>query len=240
VKARALAAALTLAAIPLTTTALAFADEPFGPPAPEASVQPAAPPAPASTGTPLQMKPTKEAQPLVLAHDAPISWSTKAMLMLGVAGVGFLVWKRKKDQPTAAAKRTLAIAARASVGVRSELLLVDVDGQTLLLGVTPSSITRLSILGETPVAISELDSDKGMLDRDFEPGFTLPAGGAVAPLARILERTAEKSSVKIARREEKTETEATSTPAPAPRRSRARKDQPLEGQVRGLAIRSQG
>lgn len=88
----------------------------------------------------------RQQKPLVLADEstnASIGWKLGAVLLIG----GLCAWAAK----TRPARRpggdvpSLRILGRTSIGVRSELVVVEVDGQRLLLGVTPSTIQNLYI-----------------------------------------------------------------------------------------------
>lgn len=127
--------------------------------------------------------PREAERPLVLRKtaDKPLELTSSSAtdglgLKLGVCGliVAGAVWllRRRGLLQTPAQTHPMSILGRTAIGVRSELLLVDVDGQKLLLGVTPSSISRLAVLpvhGDTPsLAEGELDP---VASPDGEPGF---------------------------------------------------------------------
>jgi len=97
----------------------------------------------AETGTPLALRPNK---PLELAHEPPPSsmgWKLVALAAI-LGGVAFYARKKMWVKPTEDGQ--LTIVRRATVGFRSELLVVNVEGQRLLLGVTPNSIQSLAVL----------------------------------------------------------------------------------------------
>jgi flagellar biogenesis protein FliO len=145
--------ALTFA-VSVLTAPLAIADEP-------------APPAPA--GTPLVVRPS---HPMELQPEPSSSrLGFKIAAGLVVLGGGLWAWKRRRGAP-AARPRSLTIAARRSIGVRSELLIVEIDGHSLLLGVTPGSIQRLAVLPDAASAAAAEDLDGA--DLDAEPGFAVP------------------------------------------------------------------
>ncbi len=141
---RVAATGLALCAMSLTVPAWADSD-PQGAPA-----QGATPPA-APTGTPLALRPGK---PIELAQEpqhAGVGWKIVAALV--VAG-GAILYARKRGRPGKAGSAELTIVRRAAVGMRSELLVVNVEGQRLLIGVTPHSIQSLAILdAEEPKAL---------------------------------------------------------------------------------------
>lgn len=143
--------ALTLAVVTLAP-ATAFADG-----APPASSSAAAPPAapPAPTGTPLSVR-----TPVAAAPAAPTSshLGFKLAAMCAIAAGGYFLWKRRRALVPSPETARLDVVRRVSIGVRSELLVVDVEGRRLLLGVTPAGISRLSTLGRTdalPRAVAE-------------------------------------------------------------------------------------
>lgn len=143
-----LATGLTLAANALTLAPAFADDEPIGPPAP---------PEP----TPLEVRPTK---PLEMAPPGTGTgiWTKLGLSALIIGGAAALYWK-KRPRAFGATAPAIRIAARASIGVRSEILLVDVDGHRLVLGVTPSSVRTLSVLP----ADSKLASEEEALTARF-------------------------------------------------------------------------
>jgi flagellar biogenesis protein FliO len=97
----------------------------------------------ASVQTPLSVRP---ARPLSL--DAPSGGTSlvwKLMALAVVAGAGFVAWQRRARRP-APRDLELRIVRRASLGAKSELVVVLVEGQRLLLGVTANAIQSLLIL----------------------------------------------------------------------------------------------
>jgi flagellar biogenesis protein FliO len=127
------AIALALAAMVLTSLAVAQSDPPR-----DTSTA-----ATDGTTTPLGLRPSK---PIELAQEpahAGLGWKIVAVMAL-LGGAAFYLRKR------VGAKRVedgqLTIVRRAAVGIRSEILIVDVEGQRLLLGVTPHSIQSLAVL----------------------------------------------------------------------------------------------
>ena len=72
-----------------------------------------------------------------------VGWKFAAALAI-IGGAAFYL--RKRVRPEAAGDTQLTIVRRASIGLRSELLVVNVEGQRLLIGVTPHSIQSLAIL----------------------------------------------------------------------------------------------
>ena len=143
------AAAIALAAAVMTLTPTSSADS-AAPAAPvAAAADSAAIPAtsaatPATSGsTPLALRPNK---PLELAPEpqhASTAWKLGALLsLLGASAF----WLQKRRRPAGLQDPRLGIVRRVSVGFRSELVVVDVEGQRLLLGVTPHTIQSLAVL----------------------------------------------------------------------------------------------
>jgi flagellar protein FliO/FliZ len=115
--------------------------------------------APEPPATPLVTRPSR---PLTLAsanESTPLGY--KVVAGAGVA-LAAALWLRNKKRSTrgATSKSRIDVLTRTSVGVRNELLVVDVEGTRLLLGMTPGSIQTLSVLEipeepETPEALEE-------------------------------------------------------------------------------------
>ncbi len=188
----ALVIALACAVTALTPArALAQSDAP----APAASEQVAAPPvepvaAPsteASEKRPLQLRPSKSSD--AAAESGGTSVWTKLLLALVVIAAAVVVFRRRpfaglagdSERPTP----SLRVLARTSVGMRTELLIVEADGQRLLLGVTPTAVQTLSVLGDAPSELAAgLSSGAAALDDDE---FDRPRI-AVRPFERALGR----------------------------------------------------
>ena len=127
---------------------------PVGPPVPTpapvaAAPTPAAPsPVAPPTATPLPVRPSR---PLALAPErAPagsdLGW--KFLVVFAGAAAALAYWRKRNPPLTLDLGPELRIVRRASIGVRSELLVVDVAGQRHLLGVTPSAVQHLAILDD--------------------------------------------------------------------------------------------
>jgi flagellar biogenesis protein FliO len=101
--------------------------------------------APAETATPLATRPSK---PLNLASDSTNTpWTYKVGAGIAVAAAAAL-WMRNKRRQQKVKKKParIDILARQSVAVRSELLVVEVEGTRLFLGLTPNAIQTLMVL----------------------------------------------------------------------------------------------
>ena len=128
--------AMAFGVIGLTSPAFALEDTP-------GDTTAASAPGPAEGKTPLALRP---ARPLELAQEPAHTGAGWKIVALGVVLGGAALYLRKRGAPKRVADGRLTIVRRASVGIRSELLVVDVEGQRLLLGVTPHSIQSLAIL----------------------------------------------------------------------------------------------
>ncbi|MBX3196770.1 MAG: flagellar biosynthetic protein FliO [Labilithrix sp.] len=111
--------------------------------APTAEAPPsAAPEAPAAT--PLATRPSK---PLTLASPSEgTPFVYKLFAGVGVAAAAGLWLKKKRKGQAALPASRIDVLGRTSVGVRSELLVVEVEGTRLLVGMTPSAIQTLAVL----------------------------------------------------------------------------------------------
>ena len=107
------------------------------------------------------------AEPLQLRHDAPASNEPASPISAGYKLAGFAVvaagvayWMKKKRREGLGAKAAtpapvLRVISRASVGARSDLLVVEIGERRVLLGATPSSINHLVDLDAEDVEMRE-------------------------------------------------------------------------------------
>ncbi len=141
----------------------------------------AADPAPAASA-PAQRTdsnlPVRPSRPIELTPEGSgVPWSFKVLLIAAIlGGGGWYYLKQVRPKQLAAGRArptTLRIAARTAIGVRSELIVVDVEGQSLLIGVTPQTITRLAVLPQTEgQALAEAGQGHGTEDDpEMEVGF---------------------------------------------------------------------
>jgi hypothetical protein len=109
------------------------------------------------TATPLPVRPSR---PLVMAAERGYEGGGWKVL-LGFAGLGlaFMLWKRRVPVSTLATGCEIQVVTRASLGGRSELLVVDVGGQRMLLGVTSGSVQYLAAIDGAEAALPG-DPDK--------------------------------------------------------------------------------
>jgi flagellar biogenesis protein FliO len=137
---RRLAIALALAATTLTATAAA--DAPDAPVLVQGSTAPATA-ASSSGSTPLSLRPSKAIELAPEPAHGALAW--KVAFVLALVG-GAALYLRRRATPIEARMPELTIVRRAAVGLRSELVVVNVEGQRLLIGVTPHTIQSLAIL----------------------------------------------------------------------------------------------
>ena len=154
-----------------TTRALVAAPE-----APAAPVE-AAPETAATAESPAQEPPrtplpVRPSRPLSLArvnHGPVDSWK----FLAGFAGLAAALWYWKRRVPSASASPApeLQVVRRATLGNRGEVVVIDVAGQRMLLGVTPTSVQMLTMLDEpaAPRATETVADDAGM---SFEARLT--------------------------------------------------------------------
>ena len=210
---RATVIALTSAAISATALAGTAFAQGAAKPAPQAA--PAAPPAqaavaavPAQAAAPVQQAP---AQPAVAAEPAqapatplnvrpsiasPLSLAPSheglglgyKVLAFAVVAGGLVLYARKRrgGRGLDAPKSRIDILARSGLGVRSELVVVEVDGTRLLVGMTPSTVQTLAVLDATAVENTEVaeeeaprandigDRVRSLLGNDDGPGMRMP------------------------------------------------------------------
>jgi flagellar biogenesis protein FliO len=245
--ARTFVTALTLFATSLTAT-VCSADESPTPTttatataiAPAAPIASAAPIATAPAATPLQLR---EPHPLALAQDPIDKYAAwKLVAALAVMAAGAYAFKKHNDKRRPAETiRSLQVLKKLSIGVRTELIVVDVDGQRLLLGVTPSSIQTLASLPDPePVEQEEIEQpEQTQTGPRFAPTYRPGEIGERSQqlgerLAALVQRSRVAESEKPAelrpdlRVTARPQRRATTKPSIAPT-----SDAP-EGQVRGL------
>jgi flagellar biogenesis protein FliO len=202
--------------------------------------------------TPLGVRPSK---PLTLAPESTssgIGWK----LAFAAAAVGLGVWgmRKRNAQKRNAPKHAIDIVSRKALGVRSELLVVTIDDQTFLLGVTPTSIGMLTTLTD-PAGSEEAESRTEARDEE-EPAPRAAASGALQSIATLFANRAALLPAKAEAPSEppkskpRTRRAATSTPTSAtPTTSTSRRTlsegpeklaESSEGQLRGLLKKRSG
>lgn len=130
----------------------------------------AAPPtSPAAARRPLRLRRDGDTAPIALAPEkSGDDWWIKALAGVALLGAGAFALRKKGmlDKPEEK-KPKVEILERMSLGVRSELVVVGVDGQRLLLGVTAGGIQRLALLSEEADAAT-LVTEGSALGASFE------------------------------------------------------------------------
>jgi flagellar biogenesis protein FliO len=103
----------------------------------------------AAEPSPLTALPVRHDKPLSL-EPAPSgsSLGAKFALFALVAAGGIWAYTKRAKKAPLAPSESLTVLRRTTIGVRSELLVVELEGQRMLIGVTPSSMQTLYILPE--------------------------------------------------------------------------------------------
>lgn len=155
------------------------------------------------SGTPLTLRHEQGAPLETKSTGGGLVWKLLALGALVGGGAYWAVTKKRGKRPFAPSE--IRVVARASIGVRQELLVVEALGQKMLLGVTSGSIQRLADF-EEPLAKQREEEE------EEERPFTL--GDRMSALV---------SGVG-----------SEGTRAPASGRERPSTPTPVEGQARGL------
>ena len=115
-------------------------------------------PAPTASATPLALRPAQATESTPTTTTAGgVGWK----LFAGAGAIALIAWAFKKQRARKhGPERPIRVVSRTSIGVRSDLLVVEVEGQLLFLGVTPGSIQRLAVLGAEPVLAAEQASEE--------------------------------------------------------------------------------
>lgn len=242
--------ALALAAAIGLTGATAFADE---------AAAPTPAPATSAASTPLQTRPPKQLQLAPQSEGTPIGYK---LLAGAVVVAGAVVYVKKKQQKGVTKdkkkKSAIDILARSSIGVRNELLVVDVEGTRLLVGMTPGSMNTLAVL-QTPEGVVGEESPFMGEEKYMAPAEIAAASTAdVAPAAAMRPSLREQIDTEDAEnevdelegrvrsllqaRKKKAELPVVTTPkraAPAPARTQSSASRGVPGQAKGLLLSMQ-
>lgn len=252
----------------LMTPGLAFAEhaDPSAPTSAPTSDPAAEPEAPAKPqGTPIQLRPNGPGE---AGNSTTTNMGLKLLAVAAVLGGAALFMRRRKNTLMASGaipgrSFTPRVLGRTSIGMRSELLVVEVDGQKIVLGVTPSSVSTLTILTEEPkdapaepelAAVREPPTRELALARPLSVGsfrdrMSEPPARQHASMAPKSSAVEESLTRLLAGARATTPHNDESVPAPAPaarpRPARSRNVESsssfsLEGQVRGLGTRKRG
>ncbi len=139
------------------TPAFAQAGEPvMGPPVVAAESTEQAPASP-----PLNLRKQQE-QPLELRQESGgLGWGAKLGLVGLAFGGAYLMYRRKAGGAAGQTMGPVArVVGRTAIGPRSSVVIIEVDGQRILLGVTPNTISTLTVLGDEPkLKGHEIDDD---------------------------------------------------------------------------------
>lgn len=87
--------------------------------------------------------PLRQAEPIAKG-EPPSPWGVRFAALACVVGLGAWLMHNRKKGPRP--KSELKLSSRLPIGVRSEIVVVEVGQQTLLLGVTPNAINTLHVL----------------------------------------------------------------------------------------------
>ena len=155
-----------------------------------AAAPPAAAEQPQAAATPLSVRPSIPT-PLSLApsHEG-LGLGYKVLAFAVVAG-GLVLYARKKrgGRGLDAPKSRIDIIARSGLGVRSEVVVLEVDGTRLLVGMTPNAIQTLAVLDASAVENREVAEEeeeiaprkndigervRTLLGNDDGPGMRMP------------------------------------------------------------------
>lgn len=203
-------------------------------------------PTPAPSATPLQTRPAKKLELSAQNEKTPVGYK---LLAGAVVVAGAVVWaKKKKGGVTKDKKKRSAIdlLARHSVGVRSELLVVDVEGTRLLVGMTPGSMSTLAVL-QTPEGVvgeeSPLMGEEKYLTASEEDDDVAPVKVAprrAAPEPEEVDELENRVRSLLDARKRKAEAPIS---APSPRAMRKTQPMPasraVPGQAKGLLLSMQ-
>ena len=249
-------AAETAPAAPATPPA-EVTNAPAAQPAPVAAA-PAPAPAPAAA-TPLATRPAKPLQLQPKDEGTPFGYKLLAGLGLAAAAGLWLHKKKKGAEGTVEKKKkagTIDILSRKSFGVRNELLVIDVEGTRLLVGMTPGAMQTLAVLDQPesltevsddvktevesrpaiqrvpePVAAAASDEDED----DLPPVSYVPPKPRAADTANVAALDQKVRSLLAARPEPK-QTNSMTVPKPQRRRANNAKTARIAGQAKGLLL----
>lgn len=198
----------------------------------------------ASSATPLHTRPAKKLELASPSDGTPLFYK---LLVGGVVVAAAIVYARKKGVGLKTEKKrsSIDLLARQSIGVRSELLVVDVEGTRLLVGMTPGSMNTLAVLQtpegvvgeESPLVGEEKYMSASEEDDDDAPAPAPRVGVRRAPEDEIDELEGRVRSLLDARKKK-------AAPAPvAPARPRGASGRPVlgpssrvPGQAKGLLL----
>ena len=119
-------------------------------------------------GTPLDLR--ADGAPLTPSKEdqTDLDYGLGALAVMLFGAFGFVGYRRLKHGPPAASAPSCRVLSRTTLSARSSVVLLEVEGQRLLVGVTPGGMTRLEAwrVGEAEVVDpreAELDAELAML-----------------------------------------------------------------------------
>lgn len=199
--------------------------------APERPRETAAAPGSAAHGTPL---PVRQNRPLALAPVSTTGDGWKVVFGFATVAAGLYYWKRRHTATDPSTGPELRIVRRTPLNDRGELLVIDVAGQRMLLGVTSGSVQHLASLEEGEEAAAIATAPATVPVKPTVPSTPVPHSHAITPARNTDETTARFESMLIAARAASArENNARARHRPTLPRE-APPDDDVEEQVRGL------
>jgi flagellar biogenesis protein FliO len=189
------AALVSVLALVATTVTPVFAADIVGPPTPEVVVAEdapadAAPEAEKPAGKPLELRTTRSSES---GPTGGFGIGMKLAAVAAVFGGAFLLFKRRNGGLSSKRSSSIGprIVSRTSVGMRNELMVVEVEGQRLLIGVTPSAMSTLSVLvDETKELVDEPEKISSFQLSNYRPAIPpaapLPSSAVEESLSRLI------------------------------------------------------
>jgi flagellar biogenesis protein FliO len=134
----------------------------------QAAVGPEQPQAPV---TPLSVRPSLPTQLSLAPSHEGLGLGYKVLAFAVVAG-GLVLYARKKrgGRLLDAPKSRIDILARSGLGVRSEVVVLEVDGTRLLVGMTPNAIQTLAVLDASAAENREVAEEEDIAPRTNDIG----------------------------------------------------------------------
>ena len=209
----------------------------LAPPAPLVApvvVAPAAPMAPPVevAATPLSVRPTPATHLTLAPSSEGIGTGLKVLAILGVGGALAFFIRRKRTATSVPASR-ISVVARESLGVRSEVVVLDVEGTRLLVGLTPTTMQTLAVLDST----EEVGQDVAEEEEPFQPNETF--GDRVRSLLGTVEASPPRVAAAKPAPAKPRPASSMSKPLPSTKSNRANLAmRDVAGQARGLLLSS--
>ena len=203
---------------------------------------PNAAPAPDASATLLAARAAAPAKPLALAPASEgLGLGYKILAIVAIGGAVALYLRKKRGPKVAGiVPSKIDILSRSSIGVRSQLVVVEVEGTRLLVGMTPNAIQTLAVL-QTPeddnvAAEARASEVEDRLERDREMIRPANLGDRVRSLLGTDEPVMPRlASVKTPA----PKTKARNNPPRPPARAKSegpRESREVAGQARGLLL----